>query len=76
MLFAISAALLVRHYSPYAKQSGIPEVKTMLGGFVMKRFLGGWTLVTKSIGLVGDLILLVRQIADKGSVFLWRQACG
>lgn len=48
----------------------------MLGGFVMKRFLGGWTLVTKSIGLVGDLILLVRQIADKGSVFLWRQACG
>ena len=50
-IFACSAALLVKNYSPYAKQSGIPEIKTVLGGFVMKRFLGGWTLLTKSLGL-------------------------
>lgn len=50
--FAVSAALLVKQYSTYAKHSGIPEIKTVLGGFVMKRFLGGWTLTTKSIGLV------------------------
>lgn len=49
--FATSAALLVKQYSPYAKSSGIPEIKTVLGGFVIRRFLGGWTLVTKSLGL-------------------------
>lgn len=36
----------------YAKHSGIPELKTVLGGFVIRRFLGTWTLITKSIGLV------------------------
>ncbi|KAJ3557827.1 hypothetical protein NPX13_g9847 [Xylaria arbuscula] len=42
---------LVKEYAIYAKHSGIPEVKTVLGGFVIRRFLGGWTLVTKSLGL-------------------------
>ncbi|RVX74598.1 hypothetical protein B0A52_01724 [Exophiala mesophila] len=51
IIFAISAAVLVKHYSLYAKHSGIPEIKTLLGGFVMRRFLGAWTLVTKSVGL-------------------------
>lgn len=51
VVFAISAALLVQSYSVYAKSSGIPEIKTVLGGFVIRRFLGGWTLVTKSLGL-------------------------
>jgi len=41
----------VNRYSLYAKQSGIPEIKTMLGGFVIRRFLGAWTLVVKSLGL-------------------------
>ncbi|EXJ89150.1 chloride channel 3 [Capronia epimyces CBS 606.96] len=49
--FAVSAAVLVRHYSIYARHSGIPEIKTVLGGFVMKRFLGLRTLVIKSLGL-------------------------
>ncbi|KAG5993589.1 hypothetical protein E4U43_003461 [Claviceps pusilla] len=49
---AYSAALLVQEYAVYAKHSGIPEIKTVLGGFVMRRFLGTWTLVTKSMGLV------------------------
>ncbi|KAJ4224731.1 chloride channel [Fusarium solani] len=51
MLFAYVAALLVQEYAIYAKHSGIPEIKTVLGGFVIQRFLGGWTLVTKSLGL-------------------------
>ncbi|KAK5636643.1 hypothetical protein RRF57_012355 [Xylaria bambusicola] len=49
--FALSAGFLVKEYAIYAKHSGIPEVKTVLGGFVIRRFLGGWTLVTKSLGL-------------------------
>ncbi|KAI8626832.1 chloride channel [Xylariaceae sp. FL1651] len=49
--FAIGAGFLVKEYAIYAKHSGIPEIKTVLGGFVIRRFLGGWTLVTKSLGL-------------------------
>ena len=49
--FAASASLLVREYAPYAKHSGIPEIKTVLGGFVIKNFMGSWTLVIKSLGL-------------------------
>jgi hypothetical protein len=51
VLFAACASILVREFSPYAKHSGIPEIKTVLGGFVIRHFLGGWTLVTKTIGL-------------------------
>jgi hypothetical protein len=51
VFFAACASLLVREFSPYAKHSGIPEIKTVLGGFVIRHFLGGWTLVTKTIGL-------------------------
>lgn len=36
----------------YARHSGIPEIKTVLGGFVIQRFLGVWTLIIKSLGLV------------------------
>lgn len=50
-IFAACSALLVQSYSRYAKQSGIPEIKTMLGGYVIKEFLGAWTLVTKSLGV-------------------------
>jgi chloride channel 3/4/5 len=49
---ALAAGLLVKEYAFYAKHSGIPEIKTVLGGFVIRRFLGGWTLLTKSLGLV------------------------
>lgn len=51
VLFAACAAVLVSNYSIYAKQSGIPEIKTVLGGFVMRRFLDSWTLVTKALGV-------------------------
>lgn len=49
---AYLAALLVQEYAIYAKHSGIPEIKTVLGGFVIQQFFGTWTLVTKSFGLI------------------------
>ncbi|KNC78860.1 hypothetical protein SARC_08723 [Sphaeroforma arctica JP610] len=51
VLFAFYSALLVKSYAPYARGSGIPEVKTILSGFIIRRFLGGSTLVIKSLGL-------------------------
>ena len=52
VLFAYCSAVMVREYATYAKHSGIPEIKTVLGGFVIRRFLGAWTLATKSLGLI------------------------
>ncbi|KAJ2898606.1 hypothetical protein MKZ38_003803 [Zalerion maritima] len=49
--FAVFAAVLVKEYAVYARHSGIPEIKTVLGGFIIRRFLGAWTLITKSLGL-------------------------
>ncbi|KAI9723389.1 MAG: hypothetical protein M1812_001273 [Candelaria pacifica] len=51
IFFATSASMLVTTYAIYAKHSGIPEIKTVLGGFVIRRFMGTWTLIIKSIGL-------------------------
>jgi chloride channel 3/4/5 len=36
----------------HAAGSGIPELKTILSGFVIRGFLGGKTLIIKSIALV------------------------
>ncbi|TQW00355.1 chloride channel protein 3, 4 [Cordyceps javanica] len=52
IFFALCAAVLVQEYSLHAKHSGIPEIKTILGGFVIRRLLGAWTLITKSLGLI------------------------
>lgn len=51
IFFAFCASVLVQNFASYAKHSGIPEIKTVLGGFVIRRFMGGWTLVVKSLGL-------------------------
>jgi chloride channel 3/4/5 len=51
VLFAICASVLVRNYAIYARHSGIPEIKTILGGFIIRRFMGFWTLAIKSLGL-------------------------
>lgn len=51
VFFAYCASILVKDYATYAKHSGIPEIKTVLGGFVMQRFMGLWTLIIKSLGL-------------------------
>ncbi|CEI95454.1 Putative Voltage-gated chloride channel [Rhizopus microsporus] len=38
----------------YSAGSGIPEVKVILGGFVIKGFLGIKTLIVKSVGMIMD----------------------
>ncbi|THH09923.1 hypothetical protein EW145_g1683 [Phellinidium pouzarii] len=52
IVFSSSAALLVLTYAPYAFHTGIPEIKAILGGYVLDEFLGPWTLLIKSLGLV------------------------
>ncbi|KAJ7695038.1 Cl-channel protein [Mycena rosella] len=49
--FAGSAAVLVKSYAPYAFHTGIPEIKAILGGYVLTSFLTPWTLVIKALGL-------------------------
>jgi chloride channel 3/4/5 len=51
-IFATFAVLLVKVFAPYACGSGIPEIKTILGGFIIRGYLGKWTLLIKSIGMV------------------------
>ena len=36
----------------HASGSGIPEIKTILGGIELKGYLGGWTLLIKSVSIV------------------------
>jgi chloride channel 3/4/5 len=35
----------------YASGGGIPEIKTIMSGFVIRGYLGGSTLIVKSVGL-------------------------
>ncbi|KAL8699673.1 MAG: hypothetical protein Q9224_001310 [Gallowayella concinna] len=49
--FALASASLVKSFAPYAAGSGISEIKCIIAGFVMKGFLGFWTLLIKSISL-------------------------
>jgi len=49
--FAASAAVLVDAYAPYAFHTGIPEIKAILGGYVLDAFLSPWTLCIKFLGL-------------------------
>ncbi|KAF8415484.1 chloride channel [Tirmania nivea] len=51
ILFAVTASVLVTTFAIYARHSGIPEIKTVLGGFVIRNFMGSWTLLIKSFGL-------------------------
>jgi chloride channel 3/4/5 len=49
--FALLAASFVRTFAPYACGSGIPEIKTILSGFIIRGYLGKWTLTIKSLGI-------------------------
>lgn len=74
---AVTASVLVKEYALYAKHSGIPEIKTVLGGFVIRRFMGTWTLVIKSLGLVGShLRNLLDKDSDSHSALRSHQVCG
>ncbi|KAJ3584935.1 hypothetical protein NHX12_013658 [Muraenolepis orangiensis] len=50
--FAFLAVCLVKVFAPYACGSGIPEIKTILSGFIIRGYLGKWTLLIKTITLV------------------------
>lgn len=52
LLFAAFSTMLVRVFAPYACGSGIPEIKTILSGFIIRGYLGKWTLLVKSIGMM------------------------
>jgi chloride channel 3/4/5 len=49
---ACAASWLVNIYAKRAAGSGISEIKTILGGFIIKKFLGIRTLIIKSIALI------------------------
>ncbi|KAH9832582.1 Cl-channel protein [Rhodofomes roseus] len=51
VVFAGSAAALVKFYAPYAFHTGIPEIKAILSGYVLDSFLSPWTLLIKALGL-------------------------
>ena len=48
---ACLSAWLVKTFAPYAAGSGIPEIKTILSGVHIKRYLNEWTLLIKCIGV-------------------------
>jgi chloride channel 3/4/5 len=52
VVYAGLAGLLVRRLARYAAGSGIAEVKTVLGGFVIRSFASWQTLLVKACGLV------------------------
>ncbi|GAA5827318.1 hypothetical protein JCM11251_003762 [Rhodosporidiobolus azoricus] len=51
VLFATLSSAFVQIFAPFAFHSGIPEIKTLLGGYVMSGYLSPWTLLIKSLGL-------------------------
>ncbi|EDO33333.1 predicted protein [Nematostella vectensis] len=50
--FAGLAVVLVRWIAPYACGSGIPEIKTILSGFIIHGYLGKLTLIVKSMSMM------------------------
>ncbi|GAA6060345.1 hypothetical protein JCM10212_004529 [Sporobolomyces blumeae] len=51
VIFAVSSSVFVQVFAPNAFHTGIPEIKVLLGGFVMDGFLSPATLLIKSLGL-------------------------
>ncbi|KAF5120495.1 hypothetical protein DV495_002249 [Geotrichum candidum] len=62
VMFAVAASILVLFYAPHARFSGMPEIKTILSGFVMKGFLDSYSADDASS--IGG-----RQDADGVSLF-------
>lgn len=52
LLFGLLAVTLVRWFAPYACGSGIPEIKTILSGFIIRGYLARWTLIIKSLSMM------------------------
>lgn len=52
VIYATFIVFLVVGTAPYASGSGIPEIKTILSGFIMYGYLGKWTFFIKSLGMI------------------------
>lgn len=52
LCFSLLTAAFVRTFAPYACGSGIPEIKTILSGFIIHGYLGTMTLAVKSLGMM------------------------
>ncbi|CAF1634647.1 unnamed protein product, partial [Adineta ricciae] len=52
VIYSTFIVILVVGSAPYASGSGIPEIKTILSGFIMYGYLGKWTFFIKSIGMI------------------------
>lgn len=48
---AVLSSFMCKVYAPYAAGGGIAEVKTIVSGHHVRRYLGGWTLATKVLGM-------------------------
>lgn len=51
VLFAVTSSFFVQTYAPFAFHTGIPEIKTILGGYIITGFLAPMVLLVKSLGL-------------------------
>lgn len=51
VLFAVISSFFVQVYAPFAFHTGIPEIKTILGGYIISGFLSPMVLLVKSLGL-------------------------
>lgn len=52
VIYGTFIVVLVVNTAPYASGSGIPEIKTILSGFIMYGYLGKWTFLIKSLGMI------------------------
>ncbi|KNC75295.1 hypothetical protein SARC_12177, partial [Sphaeroforma arctica JP610] len=50
--FALTAAIVVEHGAPQARGSGIPEMKTIIAGAELMKYLSWRTFFSKMVGLV------------------------
>ena len=52
LILSLLGTWLVCTFAVFARSTGIPEIKSILNGTMIKYFLGGWTLVIKVFGLI------------------------
>ena len=66
------AVIFVKCLAPYACGSGIPEVKTILSGFVMHGYLGFGTLIVKVRPRIGGNRLTILDSRGEKSLNIKR----